>query len=157
MNPQYQRFIDTWTYPDYRPGPTLLAALDAVEQQLATVLPRSLRDFLAAYGPVSAPGLLGAVVEQDLEIEDLSEFLGPDDMVELTQGWRGQGLAAHLVAFATDSSGNLFCFEEASERADDAQVWFFDHDFQTNESLGLTFAQWLDRYADLTPADLPGR
>lgn len=156
MNPKYQRFIDTWTYPDYRPEPTLPTALHGVERQLGTVLPRSLCDFLLTCGPVSAPGLFGTIVEQELEFEDLSEFLSPDEIVELTQGWRSQGLAANLVAFANDSSGNLFCFEVASERADDAHVWFFDHDFQTNVSLGLTFSEWLDRYADLTPADSRG-
>lgn len=50
--------------------------------------------------------LLDKIVDIELDIADVSEFLNPSDIVETTFNWHELGLPSELVAFATDCSGN---------------------------------------------------
>jgi len=150
MENPYQTFVDRWTHPDYRPQPCTPDALDLAESQLSTVLPNSLRDFLEAFGPVSTNiELLDRIVDGELDLHDVSEFHNADDLVKESTAWRSLGLALDLIAFARDRMGNLFCFKSTPTRRADSDVWFFDHDFGTNESLEVSFKEWIGVFAHL--------
>ena len=147
MTDHYQAFVDRWTHPDYRPAPSAPEALDDTQRQLGTELPSGLREFLLRFGPVSTTSeLLDLIVDQELDLADLSEFYRPEAIVSETFVWRANGLPSTHVAFACDCQGNLFCFK-VGDRAQN--MWFFDHEFGTTESLGLGFPQWVSRYATL--------
>lgn len=150
MTDQYQLFVDRWTHADYRPQPCTPAALDLVETQLATALPGSLREFFESFGPISTTiDLLDHIVDRELDLQDVSEFLDPEALVSRTAAWRNLGLASDLIAFACDWQGNLFCFKSVPSRPPDAEVWYFDHDFGTNEPLDVKFREWVGAFASL--------
>lgn len=104
-------------------------------------------------GPASAnESLLSSIADQGLLLEDLSEFLSPNAMIESTVDWREMGLSETLVAFAVQGSGDLFCFEtsDATQTApEDAIVWYFDHEEGESSSLEMTFTDWIRQYAEL--------
>jgi hypothetical protein len=94
--------------------------------------------------------LLSAIVDQRLDIPSLGDFLGPKEMIETTWDWRQAGLPDSMVAFATDGSGDLYCFQVVPETEpvpDDAIVWYFDHEEKEVESLEMPFSKWLRLYA----------
>lgn len=71
---------------------------------------------------------------------------------EGTKSYRSAGMPEHLIGFASDSMGNLFCFRRvtpASPRADDAEVWFFDHEFCGESRVASGFDEWLLSYLRL--------
>jgi hypothetical protein len=66
-------------------------------------------------------------------------------------------MSEQLVEFASDSMGNLFCFRRVapdSPRADDAEVWFFDHEFCRDSKVADSFDAWLLSYLKLKREDL---
>jgi len=147
MADDYQLFVDRWTHPDERPVPSTPASLDQAQEEIGAELPSELRDFLLRFGPVHTTiELLNLIIDEFIDLSDVSGFHTPEEIVSQTVGWRARGLPVTHVAFARDSQGNLFCFE-AGER--DEQVWFFDHDFNETECLDLSFSRWISRYAHL--------
>ncbi len=151
--PVFQRFIDKWVHPDYRPHPVPTKEIEAVELRLATKFPQSFHRLLTEVGAPSAGlPLLDALVEQELGIPDLQEFFPPARIVQVTLQWRKIGLGENMVAFASTSTGNLYCFKVAPKKvpaSEDAPVWYFDHDERAVESLHMKFLPWLAQYADI--------
>ena len=148
----YPVFVDRWTHPDYRPDPTAASVLDVVERELSFVCPIAYREFLEGYGAVSTTSaLLEHIVEGELDLSDVSGFLSPADIGAVTMSWRTAGLPEELVAFASDSCGNLYCFHrnDGIERGNDAMVYFFDHDFGECDCLEISFRDWIRTYAEL--------
>jgi hypothetical protein len=98
--------------------------------------------------------LLSTIVDKELGILDVADFLAPKELVACTEGWRKAGLPSNMVAFATDSSGNLFCFKtKAGGRCEkDAEVWFFNHEEGEVQSLGLPFSEWLSQFVAIDAA-----
>ena len=50
-----------------------------------------------------------------------------------------------MVAFASDCSGNLFCFRTIGGGA----VFLFNHDFETIGEVAPSFAQWIDSFCKI--------
>src|SRR5215217_2049921 len=110
------RFITLWTHPDYAPDPVSEDELKKAEGLLQTRLPPDYRIAVLEFGlPRPTIELLDAIVERELDLRDVSEFLGPAEIVSVTVDWRDLGLPEELVAFATDCMGNLFCFPTEAE------------------------------------------
>jgi hypothetical protein len=78
-------------------------------------------------------------------------------VIEGTRDYWSAGMSEQLVGFASDSLGNLFCFRRVapgSSRAEDAEVWFFDHDFCSDRKVADSFDEWLLSFLKLKRADL---
>ncbi|WP_446653243.1 SMI1/KNR4 family protein [Blastomonas sp.] len=146
------RFIAQWTHPDYPPGSTSEAELQQTEARLHTHLPSDYRSAVCQYGlPNPIGALLDVIVEQELDLKDVSEFLTPSDIVDVTVEWRNLGLSEELVAFATDCMGNLFCFPTAPDIRDGLPVFWFDHDSTTVDIVASSFAAWIDEFCRISP------
>jgi hypothetical protein len=141
------RFISLWTHPDYAPELVDAAALEAAERRLRTRFPSDYRDAVLGFGlPRPTTGLLDAIANRELDQADVSEFLGPEDIVESTESWRDLGLSQELVAFATDCMGNLFCFPVDLSTSPQQPVFFWDHESKGVDAVASSFSAWLDDF-----------
>lgn len=97
------RFITLWTHPDYAPDPVSEGDLKKAEAGLQTRLPTDYRNAILQIGlPRPTIDLLNAIVDRELDLIDVSDFLSPGELASLTEDWRDLGLPEKLVAFATD-------------------------------------------------------
>ena len=148
----FDRFIALWTHPDYKPDPVSKGELDSAEGRLDTRLPADYRTAVLQVGlPRPTIALLDAIVDRELDLKDVSEFLSPAEIVSVTEDWRDLGLPEQLVAFATDSMGNLFCFPTAVNTAKQVPVFFFDHDARTMDVIAPSFTQWIEVFCGVAP------
>ncbi|MEO1048835.1 MAG: SMI1/KNR4 family protein [Pseudomonadota bacterium] len=147
MSAEKLRLFQTkWCSADYPPDVVSESALLKAGEQLAWQVPEDYSQAVLEVGlPQPTIALLNTIVDNELDVFDLSEFLNPEAIVERTIGWREIGLPEHLVAFASDSSGNLFAFCKESP-SKPSEVWIWDHDFNEVEKLASSFGQWLDSY-----------
>ncbi len=138
----YAEFIQRWTSPEYPPKAVAAVDLADVESQLGLSLPDAFQSDLCALGAASTRiALLNAIVDGDLGLADVQEFLTPAEMIQSTHDWRELGLATDAIAFAGDCMGNLFCF-----RAGSGAVWLWDHDLNEIEKVAPSFEEWIARY-----------
>jgi hypothetical protein len=151
-NMSLSRFISLWTHPDYAPDAVTEDELNRIEGRLQTRLPADYRNAVLQFGlPRPTVELLDAIVDRHLDLRDVSDFLGPADIVTVTEDWRDSGLSDELVAFATDCMGNLFCFPTAAEAAGEAPVFFFDHDHRSMDVVAPSFTRWIDEFCRVAP------
>jgi cell wall assembly regulator SMI1 len=140
------RFIAMWMSPDYPPAPVTEAGLSSVEQRFGFSFPPDYRNEVCRHGLASPTiALLDAIVAGGLDMADLSELLDPEEMIASTESWHDMGLPDDMVAFASDCSGNLFCFRTVGGGA----VFLFDHDFETAGEVAPSFAQWIDSFCKI--------
>jgi hypothetical protein len=126
--------------------------LDRAEDRLGILFPSAYREFVLTRGAAHSHTLLGLIVDAEADLWDVTSFHKPSECVEATETYRSAGMSARLVAFASDSAGNVFCFDERelfNARLDDATVWFFDHDFNEDKQLAESFDAWLSSYFSL--------
>lgn len=146
------RFIALWTHPDYPPDPVFKGELENAEGRLGTRLPADYRTAVLQIGlPRPTIALLDAIVDRELDLRDVSEFLSPSEIVSVTEDWRNLGLPKELVAFATDCMGNLFCFQIATDDREPVSVVFFDHDDQNVNVIAPSFTQWITEFCGVAP------
>ena len=151
-NMSLSRFISLWTHPDYAPDAVTEGELDRVEGRLRTRLPADYRSAVLQFGlPRPTIKLLDAIVDRKLGLRDVSDFLGPAEMVTVTEDWRDLGLPEELVAFATDCMGNLFCFPTAASAVGEVPVLFFDHDEGSVDVVAPSFSRWIDVFCGVAP------
>lgn len=140
------RFIARWVHPDFPPTPVSEEALGEVEARFGFAFPGDYRQAVLRFGLVAPTiALLDAIVDGELDMEDLSELFDPTDIVTSTEDWRDMGLPGDMVAFASDCGGNLFCFRTDGGPA----ISFFDHDFETIREISPSFDAWIDRYCEI--------
>ena len=146
------RFIALWTHPEHTPDPVSEDDLDDAEGRLQTRLPTDYRNAVLQLGlPRPTIELLDAIVDRELDLRDLSEFLSPAEIVSVTQDWRDLGLPEELVAFATDCMGNLFCFPMQADGGGEVPVFFFDHDERTVDVIASSFTRWIEEFCRVAP------
>lgn len=146
------RFISLWTHPESTPDPVGEDELDAVEARLRTRLPADYREAMIQSGlPRLTIDLLGTIVDRQLDVRDVNDFLPPAEIVTLTEAWRELGLPEELVAFATDCVGNLYCFPTGETEGRSQPVFFFDHENREVEAVAPSFAAWIDEFCGLSP------
>ena len=155
MSALFTRFIALWTLPDHAPVPVDPEALDGAEIRLGLLVPDAYRRSLVAHGaPSTSAALLARIVDQDVDMADVQDFFSPADIVQVTEEWRALGLPPTLVAFASDCSGNLFCFEcpaPPGPREPDALVWLWNQDFDRKRRVAPSFKAWISAFCALSP------
>lgn len=143
-------FALQWSHPNYPATKVDPAKLLKSEKTLGVTLPEDYKsEILAAGLPKPTLALLSAIVDQEKDLYDLSELFGPDELVDMTVGWREVGLPENLIAFASDSSGNLFCFDATHLNRgpeQSAAVYFWDHEFKEVEYIAVSFSEFIASY-----------
>lgn len=146
------RFTTLWTHPDSAPAPVCEVELERAEGRLDTRLPTDYRAAVLEVGlPRPTIALLDAIVDRELDVRDVSEFLSPVEIVSVTEDWRNLGLPGELVAFATDCMGNLFCFPRTVGAGTLVPVVFFDHDDRTVDVIAPSFTRWVEELCRVAP------
>jgi hypothetical protein len=147
------RFISLWTHPDYAPIAVSAGELEAVERRLQTQLPFDYKRAALEFGlPRPTGELLDAICDRQADLAALGDFLGPAEIVEVTEDWRDLGLPEELVAFATDGIGNLFCFSTDPSGASAQPVFLWDHDSKEVRTVASSFADWIEDFCRLQPS-----
>lgn len=149
------RFAEIWTSAAYPSEPVTEEDLHNAEQRLGVRLPEAYRREVLQVGlPSPTIALLSAIVERQLDLEDLGDFYTPDEIVEMTGCWRELGMPDRLIAFASDGGGNQFCFDSGqlnNGSAGDAAVGFYDHDFDTVREIASSFDDWIAAFCSIEP------
>lgn len=130
--------------------------IQRAERELATVLPESYITFMQAHGAVHTPSILSLIVNGKSDQWDLMDIFEIKDLIEGTRGYWSGGMSDQLIGFASDSMGNLFCFRRVApfaQRPNDAEVWFFDHEFCSESKIVDSFDEWLLNYIKLKTGD----
>lgn len=119
-----------------------------METQLNTSLPSSYHTFALAFGSAYTPSILDGIVDGNLDYPDLQNIGHPLQNIEDTLAYWSAGMPEHLIGFANDASGNLFCFprDDSKPRPDDLPVRYFDHEFVDEEQVANSFDEWLNWY-----------
>lgn len=147
-----ERFAKLWTSSSYPPDPVMEADIRVVEQRFDFMFPNDYCQEVLQVGlPRPNIALLDAIVDRELDLRDVSDFLNPSDIVSVTDDWRDLGLPENLVAFATDCMGNLFCFPTANDGAEAVSVFFFDHDDKTVDLVAHSFNHSIDGFCGVVP------
>lgn len=147
-----ERFIEKWTHEDYTPEKVASPDLDAVEARFGFALPEDYRVAVLAHGlPRPTIALLDGILAAEAPFADVSDFFAPEEIIRLTEDWRGGGMPEHLVAFADDCGGNLFCFD-AGPGANRSTVWFWNHDDGGVTVAADSFTSWIERFCSVEPA-----
>jgi hypothetical protein len=145
-----EQFIGKWTVGAYPPTKVEPADLGAAEARLDFVFPQDYRTAILAHGlPWMTIALLHSICETEAALFDVSEFFEPNVVVEQTQAWRAGGLPDNLIAFASDCSGNLFCFDARRARdghTSKAPVWFWNHDDGDLSMVADSFSFWIEQF-----------
>ncbi|MEJ8628841.1 SMI1/KNR4 family protein [Sphingomonas sp. I4] len=144
-----ERFIERWTTPNYPPMLVSEQDLAKAEAELGVRFPTEYRAEVLRCGfPCPTLALLDSIVDNELNVADVSDFLDPISIVNTSRSWHEIGLPAHLIAFATDCMGNLFCFSCALPTSA-SNVFFFDHDEGSVHQVASSFTDWIDGLANL--------
>lgn len=150
MKMSLNRFVGLWTHQHYPPEQVAIDELDAAEARLQTRLPTDYREAVLQFGlPRPTIALLDTIVDHELGLADISNFHAPNEIVTETEGWREAGMPPNLVAFASDCCGNQFCFVVSDIRRPEQEVIFWDHDFDSVETIAPSFAHWIESYCNL--------
>jgi cell wall assembly regulator SMI1 len=144
--------IALWTRLESASVPVSAGELDRAEERLQTRLPADYRSAVLQFGlPRPTFELLNAIVDRQLDLGDVSDFLSPTEMVSVTEEWRDLGLPEELVAFATDCMGNLYCFPKPDEPGGSTPIFFFDHDSRALDVVAPSFTRWIEDFCAVAP------
>jgi hypothetical protein len=125
-----------------------LESLVVSETKLKYEFPVSYREFVLEHGAAYCPDLLDLVVERELELPDIQEFILVSELHSTNEIYWSGGMSSEYIAFASDSMGNMFCFKRLC--AD--EVYYFDHEFCEIESFELSFPKLLTLYLEISNA-----
>ena len=115
--------------------PAALDELDVVEESIGTKLPKSYRDFLAAFGG----GTVGLAVI-------FSAYADGDWYLPDRQRAAEQFLPTGLLAFSDDFAGGYYVFKVADEIADE-RPWYWNQDGGLVQTEFANVYEFVARYA----------
>jgi hypothetical protein len=143
-------FVALWNVSE-----TLAAAnshdIQELESPLGIKLPNCYVYLITEYGDIYSPNLLDVIVDKELELNDVQNFLHPNQMLEDTKAYEAAGMPKGYLAFASDCMGNMFCFkiDECKNQTIVPSIWLFDHDFLVIKPIANSFNVWLGNYVGL--------
>lgn len=128
--------------------------IEALETELTTVLPDSYKYLISTYGLVHTPNVMTKIVDLNVEVTDVQDFLSLDDVSSLSKLYEMSGMPKGHILFASDCEGNMFCFKlaECQDKQGDVPVWFYNHGLCTIEKVSDSFIEWLSQFNDLKVA-----
>ncbi len=121
---------------------------DSIEKRFKINFPESYKYFALTYGNIWTPNILDLIDENEIEIADVQEFWNAEKIVFDKENEWTSNIEEDVIPFASDCMGNIFCFatKDLGVRKDDSNVYFYDHDFDTIESLSISFEEWIMQF-----------
>lgn len=122
--------------------------IELLEKEFSIHLPADYKNFITTYGNIWTPDILDIVVDNQLDMNDVQEFWEIEKIVEDKKSeWTSQ-LQTDIIPFASDCMGNIFGFLTADLKVlrETADIYFFDHDFDTVDKISDSFTDWMDKF-----------
>lgn len=145
-----REFVETWNCNRALRTATTEEILET-EAAIGLTLPSGYKTLVSLYGDVYTPDILDAVVDQNLDLPNIQNFILPREALEDTRLYVSAGMPEGYFGFASDASGNMFCFSlnDLAGGTGDSAVWFFDHDFVDMTKQSDSFVEWLNSYVEI--------
>jgi cell wall assembly regulator SMI1 len=147
MTTVFQKFSDRFN-KNSDSKPAAFSDINALEAEFRILLPLDYKEFLQKFGDLWTPDILELVVEKYLSLNDVQDFWDTERIIEdKTNEWTSV-LSVDLIPFASDSMGNIYAFktEDLKKQKQTADIYFYDHDFDTVDKISNGFTEWLDNY-----------
>jgi cell wall assembly regulator SMI1 len=148
----YGDFVNLWCKGHYKPRKISRNKIEMVEAELSFKFPPSYREAMISHGSTDVMiSLLDTIVDQNLNLRDVSEIFQPTKIYDTMVGWQDAGMPKHLIPIAKDCAGNLFCFsaQDTPDSSQEIPIHFFDHDFDEVELEADSFEEWVKAYLEL--------
>jgi hypothetical protein len=144
-------FIENWCGRNAM-IPISLEDITELESSINHVLPKAYKYLLNTYGLVRSPNVMSKIIDLDTKLSQVHDFLSLDDVSSLSKLYEMSGMAKGHILFASDSSGNMFCFKgsDCEVQQEDCAVWFFDSANYTTNLVSDSFVEWLKRFNTMT-------
>lgn len=122
--------------------------IEAIESTLNTLLPEPYKYLLSQYGLIRTPNVLTKIVDLNVEITEVQDFLSLEDVCSLSKLYELSGMPTGHILFASDCKGNMFCFKQAEIESTktDAPVWFYEHGASAVIPVAESFTSWLAQF-----------
>jgi len=148
-----ERFVDRFSESSMTSliKPETVEDISNLERRFEIKLPNDYKIFLKNYGNIWTPTILDKVVDNDLNFYDVQQFWSIEAIIlDIDNGWTAQ-TGQDILPFASDCSGNLFCFtlDDLRSGKNDCEIHFYDHDFDTFENLSKSFKEWIEQYNEI--------
>lgn len=144
-------FSIQWAHPDTPPKQVTPSDLTSSEIALGVQFPEEYKEEVLSAGlPSPSLALLSAIVDQEVDLHDLTELNTPNEILEETMSWREIGLPSNLIVIGTDGMGNKFCFDATDLQGGKVQaapIYFWDHDFEKVDFVANSFRDWIGTYS----------
>ena len=146
MKEVVDKFVSKWAYLDNQKFASESDFSD-VESSLNLALPAEYVYLVSEYGDVYCPNLLDEIVDREIDISDVQNFLLPNEMIETTSSWEEAGMPKGYLSFASDCMGNVFCFKVSELREKETpRIYMFDHDFCEITKVSKSFISWIKQF-----------
>lgn len=144
-------FIENWCGRSAM-TPISLEDITELESSINHILPRAYKYLLNTYGLVRSPNVMSKTIDLDTKLAQVHDFLNVDDVSSLSRLYEMSGMATGYILFASDSSGNMFCFKrtDCDVQQDDCAVWFFNSGSYTTNLVNHSFIEWLKGFNTMT-------
>jgi hypothetical protein len=128
--------------------PSTQMDIDTLERIFQIFLPIDYKTFLLNFGNIWTPGILNLVIDNELDINDVSQFWAIDKIIYDKQNEWTSHVSPEIIPFASDCSGNIFAFlrHDLRFQTETADIYFYDHDFDTVEKISHSFKDWINEY-----------
>lgn len=122
-----------------------------LESKLDTPLPDSYKYLISTYGLVHTPNVLTKIIDLNVDISEVQDFLSLDDVFTLSQLYEMGGMPKGHVLFASDCKGNMFCFNvvDCKDNQTDAPVYFYNYGLGSVTQISPSFTLWLEAFNKL--------
>lgn len=122
--------------------------IELLEKEFSIHLPADYKNFITTFGNIWTPDILDIVVDNQLDMNDVQEFWEIERIIDDKKNeWTSQ-LQTDIIPFASDCMGNIFGFLTADLKVvrQTADIYFFDHDFDTVDKISDSFTDWMSRF-----------
>jgi hypothetical protein len=140
-------FIEAWVGKNAM-SPQSADDITQLESQMGCILPNAYKYLLSTYGLVRSPNVMSKTIDLDTKLGQVHDFLSLDDVASLSSLYEMSGMEKGHILFASDASGNMFCFKltDCLVEQEDVAVWFFDRSNFSIEKVSDSFMQWLQAF-----------
>jgi len=129
-----------------------LLKIQSLEDSLQIKLPEDFKLFMINYGTLWTPDVLDIIVDNEIEMDDIQQFLSAEEILEdKKSGFTNQIELADLIPFASDCMGNIFAFKSSDIKIErpTADVYFFDLDFNEMHLVANSFTALIEEFNSL--------
>ncbi len=144
---ELKQFVERFNQSD-KAKPSTPNEIETLEQLIGICLPDDYKSFILVFGNIWTPGILDLIVDNKLDIYDVAQFWTIDKIIYDKQNEWTSHVSPEIIPIASDSSGNIFAFlkQDLNISLNTANIYFYDHDFDTVEIIAESFTGWIDAY-----------